>query len=89
MPSDLWLPLPETTTAVVEGFRRFAVAVASEAHNGVLTDAHFMPQRRLLAASRMPYAKVYTFQQLSGDGPTRWNIQIQGGAPLQALPVHN
>ncbi len=59
-----WFPrIPRTGEDIVEDFTRFARSIAREPDQ-VIRNRHFAPQRRLLAAGRMRYSRIYRTSEL-------------------------
>jgi hypothetical protein len=60
-----WFPrIPRTGEDIVEDFTRFARSIAREPEQ-VIRNRHFAPQRRLLAAGRMRYSRIYRTSELA------------------------
>jgi hypothetical protein len=90
IPDGLVPPLPHTTADVVGSFQRFVAAMADGQLSRLMQDPHFRPQKRVLAAGRMPYTRVYTLgemDQVMAD--LRERVRAHGGGPLADLSSSN
>ena len=59
-----WFPrIPRSGSDIVEDFVRFARSIARDPEQ-VIRNRHFAPQRRLLAARRMRYSRIYRTSEL-------------------------
>ena len=80
-----WFPrIPRSGEDIVEDFERFARTIAREPEQ-VIRNRHFAPQRRLLAASRMRYSRIYRtseLPQLLDDFEQHLRVEGWDGQPL-------
>ena len=86
---NVWIPpVPSTSQEIVDGFRRFALALAEHPEQRVLRDRHFMQQRRMLTPNRTPYTRIYDTReipQLLSDFETHLRAQGWGGDKLELM----